>query len=115
MDHKDNILRNMELPSNNNYFQRKTIKILKNAWSFTKFYMFWILTHWLCCHLYIYFCTPLTLKGFLMSPLMVLTPHCQGLQWMFEISVLTIKNMWLVFGTWLAIKFTSQFNGFKNK
>lgn len=90
-------------------------KICKNTfsvvWSVSKFYMFWIIAHFVVTHLYTYFCTPASVWGFISSPFMAIAPHCKGFQWIFNISVNTIQQMWLVFGLWLASKFSLLFQG----
>ena len=65
-------------------------------------YLTWITLHYLASHLYVYICVPLTWYGFIVSPLMVATPHCQGLRWVLYNAGLTIANMWLVLGTWIV-------------
>lgn len=41
-------------------------------------YLLWICLHYFSAHLYIKFCVPNTIIGFLMSPFMISAPHCQG-------------------------------------
>ncbi len=67
-------------------------------------YLGWILIHYIAAHLYTYMCVPLTWYGFILSPLMVAAPHCQGLRWVVYNGGLTIINMWLVFGTWIGAR-----------
>ena len=40
-------------------------------------YLLWICLHYFSAHLYIKFCVPNTIVGFIMSPFMIATPHCQ--------------------------------------
>ena len=42
-------------------------------------YLLWISLHYFSAHLYIKFCVPNTIIGFMMSPFMIMTPHCQNL------------------------------------
>lgn len=70
----------------------------------TRIYLFWIGAHYLSSHLYTYYCTDWSLKGFLLSPINAMTPHCRALSWLQHSSVVSIENMWIVFATWLTLK-----------
>jgi len=65
-------------------------------------YLVWIILHYISCHLYVYFCVPNTIIGFLMSPFMTATPHCLGLRWIIYNAANMINNMWLILGTWVC-------------
>ena len=67
-------------------------------------YLMWVVLHYLASHLYVYFCAPKTLVGFLYSPLIIAAPHCRALRWVIFNGAISIDNMWLVFGTWLCSK-----------
>ena len=62
------------------------------------FYILWICLHYFSAHLYIKFCVPNTIYGFIMSPFMISTPHCQGLRWIVYNAANIINNMWIVVG-----------------
>jgi len=64
-------------------------------------YLVWILLHYFSSHLYIKFCVPNTLLGFIMSPFMISTPHCQGLRWVVYNAANIINNMWILIGAWI--------------
>ena len=64
-------------------------------------YLLWICLHYFSAHLYIKFCVPDTIIGFLMSPFMIATPHCQGLRWIVYNAAGIINNMWILIGTWI--------------
>jgi hypothetical protein len=64
-------------------------------------YILWIFLHYFSSHLYIKFCVPNTLLGFVMSPLMISTPHCQGLRWIVYNAAGVINNMWIFIGGWI--------------
>jgi hypothetical protein len=51
--------------------------IIKISW----LYLMWILLHYAASQLYIKFCVPYNLMGFIVSPFLTSTPHCQGLRW----------------------------------
>ena len=65
-------------------------------------YFAWIGLHYSASHLYVKLCVPDTLFGFLMSPFMTATPHCQGLRWLVTNGASMINNMWIVLGGWLC-------------
>ena len=65
-------------------------------------YFAWIALHYSASHLYVKLCVPDTLFGFLMSPFMTATPHCQGLRWVVTNGASMINNMWIVLGGWLC-------------
>ena len=44
----------------------------------------------------------LTINGIFMSPLMIVTPHCQGLQWVMKYSGDQIKSSWIWLGGYLV-------------
>jgi hypothetical protein len=67
-------------------------------------YVVWIMLHYVSAHLYIQWCTPLTLWGFLMSPFIVPAPHCQALRWAMNNGSTTITAMWVTLGSWLVKK-----------
>lgn len=64
-------------------------------------YLLWIFLHYFSAHLYIKFCVPNTIIGFIMSPFMIMTPHCQGLRWIVYNAANIINNMWIVIGAWI--------------
>lgn len=65
-------------------------------------YLLWIILHFGASHLYIKFCVPSTFIGFIISPFMTASPHCQGLRWIIYNGANTINNMWVILGTWIC-------------
>ena len=55
----------------------------------------WIVAHYTASHLYTRLCTPLTLWGFLSSPFLVTTPHCEVLRWTVYTGGTTIRFAWM--------------------
>jgi hypothetical protein len=91
----------------------KSCKFVIYCWNFTYnsiifvvkvsgIYLLWILLHYVASHLYVNLCVPKTLIGFVMSPFMTATPHCQGLRWIIYNTANMINNMWIILGTWLC-------------
>ena len=77
----------------------KTIKIFINA---SGIYLIWIFLHYLASHLYVKLCVPSTILGFILSPFMTATPHCQGLRWVVYNAANMINNMWIILGAWIC-------------
>jgi hypothetical protein len=65
-------------------------------------YGFWILVHFLSAHLYAEWCTPKTFVGFISSPLLASSPHCNGLRWMINEGANSINAMWMLLATWFV-------------
>jgi hypothetical protein len=64
-------------------------------------YFLWISLHYFSAHLYVKFFVPSTIIGFIMSPFMIMTPHCQGLRWIVYNAANIINNMWILIGAWV--------------
>jgi hypothetical protein len=64
-------------------------------------YILWIGLHFFSSHLYVKFCVPNSVIGFIMSPLMISTPHCQGLRWIVYNAANIINHMWILIGAWI--------------
>jgi hypothetical protein len=77
----------------------KTIRFIINI---SGIYLLWILLHYTAAQLYIKFCVPCDIYGFIISPFLVSTPHCQGLRWIIYNGAIMINNMWFVIGTWIC-------------
>ena len=67
-------------------------------------YVVWIILHYICAHLYVSWCAPLTFGGFLLSPFVVPAPHCQAFRWVIANGSNSITTMWCTLGTWVAKK-----------
>jgi len=64
-------------------------------------YILWIGLHYFSAHLYVKFCVPHSVIGFIMSPFMITTPHCQGLRWIVYNAANIINHMWILIGAWI--------------
>jgi len=88
-----------------------TYKFFKFIFSVTGVYLLWIFLHYFASHLYVKLCVPNTVIGFLMSPFMTATPHCQGLRWVVYNAANMINNMWIICGSFICstiLKITPQ-------
>jgi hypothetical protein len=72
--------------------------------TFYGIYIIWIVFHYFASHLYVRYCVPWSFYGFIMSPIISSTPHCQGLRWVLYNGGNQINNMWLNIGSWIGIK-----------
>jgi hypothetical protein len=61
-------------------------------------YLAVIIIHWISSHLYPKLCCGNTVWGLIMSPFMIVTPHCEGLRWVIQFTGEKIRNAWF----WLA-------------
>jgi len=61
-----------------NYFARP--KILAPT-TFALTYFMWVFMSYFSTHLYAYFCADWSLLGFILHPLMVVSPQCSALRW----------------------------------
>jgi len=84
------------------YFFTATYKTIKFIINVSGIYLLWILLHYVASHLYVKLCVPSTIFGFIMSPFMTATPHCQGLRWIVYNAANMINNMWIIFGAWIC-------------
>lgn len=67
-------------------------------------YLFWVVVHYFAAHLYVEYCTPDSVVGLIISPLLSPAPHCKMLRWAIATGGNTIDMMWVVVGTWVASK-----------
>jgi hypothetical protein len=84
------------------YCGNKIIKFVKFIIKISGVYLMWILLHYIASQLYVKFCTPSDIMGFIMSPFLISTPHCQGLRWLIYNGANMINNMWVMIGAWLC-------------
>jgi hypothetical protein len=94
---------------NYDVFLEKGNVMLSYTYNFSKFifsvsgvYLLWICLHYFASHLYVKLCVPNTVIGFLISPFMTATPHCQGLRWVVYNAANMINNMWIVCGSFIC-------------
>lgn len=70
--------------------------------SYIKLYIIWIIIHYMSSFLYFYICTPIGIYGFIISPLMVISPQCNAIYWTQSSSREIIKNMWIFISMFLT-------------
>jgi hypothetical protein len=69
--------------------------------SVSAIYIAWIVLHYMSSHLYVSWCVPATIIGFITAPFLVPAPHCQALRWCIYTGGERIFAMWVMIGTWL--------------
>tara|TARA_Y100000816_G_C26077262_1_gene567239 strand:- start:1123 stop:1488 length:366 start_codon:yes stop_codon:yes gene_type:complete len=77
------------------------VKWMKYLYVVGSLYLIWITVHFFSSNLYVYYCTPFTLIGFIQSPFMVLSPHCIALRWLSYKGSEQIASMWSIIGVYL--------------
>lgn len=84
------------------YIGNKIVICMYWVYAASKVYVLWILLHYFASHLYVYYCVPKTLVGFLVSPFLIASPQCHSLRWLVYNGANIISNMWVILGTWLC-------------
>lgn len=64
----------------------------------------WISLHYASAHLYAKYCTPWSVLGVAISPVMAMAPHCQAMRWCIVQGASSINSMWVTLGTYLLAK-----------
>ena len=82
--------------------KQKFINYGKTIITVSGIYIIWIILHYFAAHAYIHWCVPGTFIGFLISPLIVPTPHCQSLRWAIYNGGNNIITMWVLLGVWIS-------------
>ena len=65
-------------------------------------FLIWMVIHYITPRLYIYLCGPLTILGFILSPMASTMPHCKALRWLFTVSADNLNAMIVLLGTWFV-------------
>ena len=82
--------------------KRKFIQFVNYVSNAFGIYVLWVLLHYICSHLYVYYCTPASFVGFITSPMLVPLPHCQAFRWIIYNGGNSITNMWIILGLWIT-------------
>lgn len=78
------------------------IPALKWLYFISKVYIIWITIHYISCQLYVHYCVPSGITGYLISPFLVSSPQCKALRWAFYTGGNIIDNMWNYLGVWAS-------------
>jgi hypothetical protein len=60
----------------------------------------YVIVHFLAPYAYIAYCTPRSLRGFLLSAFLAPSPHCQAIRWTLQHTAAHIESMWMLLGIW---------------
>ena len=87
----------------------ETIKYyLMFVYNATIIYFIWVFIQYISIYLYKHFCTPYTIIGILLSPLLISSPHCKALRWAIYTGANTLDSMWVLFGIWISSKLITK-------
>jgi hypothetical protein len=64
-----------------------------------------IIAHYTAAHLYTYYCVHSSFVGFLLSPFMTMSPHCQAFRWVIYNGGHNINMMWFLLGNCFIYQF----------
>lgn len=78
------------------------VPALKWLYFISKVYIIWITIHYISCQLYVHYCVPSGITGYLLSPFLVSSPQCKALRWAFYNGGNIIDNMWNYLGVWAS-------------
>ena len=78
------------------------VPALKWLYFISKVYIIWITIHYISCQLYVHYCVPSGITGYLLSPFLVSSPQCKALRWAFYTGGNIIDNMWNYLGVWAS-------------
>jgi hypothetical protein len=67
-------------------------------------YIIWIVLHYISSHLYVKWCVPSGIIGFMVSPFLTQSVHCRALRWGIATGAQTIQSMWAIIATWMTGK-----------
>lgn len=67
-------------------------------------YIAWVCIHYVSPRLYVSYCVPATITGFIYSTFLAQSPHCIALRWAISKSGESIYNMFGIFSMWLLTK-----------
>jgi hypothetical protein len=75
-------------------------------WTFviTKVYILWVIIHYVSVQLYVKYCVPSSIWGFIISPLLISSPHCKAMRWVLHVGADKIDAMWNSIGVWFSEK-----------
>jgi hypothetical protein len=98
---------------------RTTTSTIYFIYDATKIYLLWVVLHYGASQLYAPVCSPYTLWGFIITPILSVTPQCKALRWIINTGGNTMETMWVILGAWLCAKIipyaSSSFSNTYNK
>jgi len=101
---KENTMENTKLNSKFNMIKSTAITGVYFIYDTSKIYMLWIALHFIASQIYSPICSPYSIWGFIITPILAVTPQCRALRWVINTGGNTMETMWLIFGTWVCSK-----------
>tara|TARA_B100000902_G_C27207473_1_gene862447 strand:+ start:764 stop:1138 length:375 start_codon:yes stop_codon:yes gene_type:complete len=99
MDYIDSFIKNFNYFDNNTIYKWYNFIIINFG-----IYIAWICIHYIASHMYVTWCLPFTIAGFVLSPFLIPAPHCYGLRWIIYNGGNSIVSMWALLSTWLVAR-----------
>tara|TARA_Y100000385_G_scaffold179651_1_gene185572 strand:- start:398 stop:691 length:294 start_codon:yes stop_codon:yes gene_type:complete len=75
-------------------------KAITHVFNIGAIYVLWVFIHYLSSLLYHQWCAPASIIGFILSPLLITSPHCKALLWCINTGHEIINIMWVSIGTY---------------
>ena len=99
MDYIDSFIKNFNYFDNNTIYKWYNFIIINFG-----IYIAWICIHYIASHMYVTWCLPFTIAGFVLSPFLIPAPRCYGLRWIIYNGGNSIVSMWALLSTWLVAR-----------
>ncbi len=74
-----------------------------------------VMVHFVSSNLYPSLCCSWSFWGFIMTPFMSVTPHCEALRWLIHYTGEQIRSVWLWLGGYLVFYFSSNITPYINR
>ena len=81
-----------------------------DVWSISKFYIMWSVLHLIVVKLYYTHCVPKTTASMIFTPLLISSPHCQGMMWIVNTSSSTVNYMTQATAMWIGYRLINMCN-----
>jgi len=80
----------------------------------SKIYLLWAFLHFCASQLYVPTCSPYSFWGFIITPILAVTPQCKALRWVISTGGSTMETMWVILGVWLCSKISMPYSNWSN-
>lgn len=97
-------MENTKVKSQFNIIKSTAISGLYFVYDASKIYILWLVLHFIASQAYPPICSPYSIWGFIITPILAATPQCKALRWVINTGGSTMELMWLIFGTWVCTK-----------
>uniref|UniRef100_A0A6C0KY56 Transmembrane protein n=1 Tax=viral metagenome TaxID=1070528 RepID=A0A6C0KY56_9ZZZZ len=93
-----------EQPKTSSFIIRTTSSTMYFIYDATKIYILWVVMHYGASQIYAPVCSPYSLWGFIVTPILAVTPQCKALRWIINTGGNTMETMWFILGAWFCTK-----------